>query len=351
MNEAWATFGEVGAAFGRYRVRDGWVLLEGPGGPAGHAWNSPGQDIVAYRALGDFALELNDNKALGSRQRVRDASSLTTNLLVNARAEQERALDPSFDGAPRIDQVRTALADTVRALEIGGPLPGSVSLVVTNYGGISQGVTRGLAAQGVRFIDVMPPGTRIAAMRRVPPELFEPIGAEPEQMTREFSPAMRATAAVTLALMAAGPLLDVIRDVAQRGRAQEKLNELRPRILDHLQASPEDGVLLVVVRRQKRKAAIPPDSFIGPVPIFHSIWVYYGRTKDEAIANFQSAPQLEGPARDMEFTYQPDIWIPPARVREDLPSFPNSERGLQPEARGTLPHERGLSGPSPPPGK
>lgn len=345
LNEAWATYGEVGAAFARYQVQAGWYLLEGPSGRAGHAWNASGPDTFAYRATGPFAMEIVDNKALSSDDAVRDASALTRNLLNNMRVRSERFADRRFDDVPRIGEIRDTLRATVRALETGSrQLPEGVTLVVTNYAGASEAVTRRLHGQGVRFVNVMPPGMEHAVRNRIPPELFEvrPGSVPVAPAGTRFSPAMRAAAVVSLALMAAGPVLARIRDFAERGRAEEKLRSLEPRIREHVEANPEDGVLLVFVYSQLTN--IPPESLIGAVPVFHTVWPYYGHTRAEAIP---AARIMESPPQGKEFVYR-EVWIPPPATATEPLGFSNTERGLRPEERGTLPNERGLSSPPPP---
>jgi hypothetical protein len=338
--EQWGTYGEATAAFARYSIQQGWHLLEGPSGRAGHAWNAPGPDIIAYRATGPFALEITDNKALESGKNVSDASALRQNLLDGVRQRVAHYGGRQFDTVPRIDEIRSALRGTQRALETDTQTPSSVRLVVTNAAGAPENVLSSMRRAGIEFEDVMTvrgPGTprlTSAVRNRIPPELYEGRGetAAARSGGTRSSPAMRAGAVATLLLMAAGPVLGWLHDYAERGRAEEKVKALGPRIREHLEASPDDGVLLVFVYRQNA---------IGhPVPVFHNVRVYFGRTYPEAVADSSNA-LVEGPPSGMEFVYQ-EKWIPPPLPGPNVDGFSNTERGLRPEERGTLPSERGL---------
>ena len=341
MNEAWATYGEATAAFARYNIQAGWHLLEGPSGRAGHAWNASGPDIIAYRATGPFAMEINDNKAVADPANISSASALDRNLLANMRERAEHYAGRQHDNVPRIGEIRASLRATVRALETGSrQLPEGVTLIVTNAAGAPRNVTDRLARRGLEFRNVMLPSEERAVRNRLPPELYEVRGetAAAGRSGTRFSSASRAAAVVSLAVMVAGPALGRMRDWAERGRAEEQLRALEPQIREHIDANPDDGVLLVFVYRQI--ANISPDSLIGPVPVFHKVRVYYGRTYDEAFADYRSPGIVEGPSTGMEFVFS-EKWIPPP-MPTDPNGFCNRERGLDPEERGTLPSEHGL---------
>jgi hypothetical protein len=149
-------FGEQGMAFSGYSMQQGWGFLEGPSGTAGHAWNAPGFDGVAFRTDGAFELHILDNKAYKASGNVgtSSASALTRNLTQNLDALILRAADPSLNDVPRIVEVRAALQNARAALAAGRSLPPEVKLVITNYGGNKTGVTADLASRGVEFRDL-----------------------------------------------------------------------------------------------------------------------------------------------------------------------------------------------------
>jgi uncharacterized protein YukE len=157
LNAQKAIRGEQGMGF-YYSDEKGWAFLDGPSGSqSGHLWNKGGPDGFAYTTQGPFELHILDNKAWTTKETVDSSSALTTTLLDNLKGKLAEARDPALDGSPRITEVRKALSDTVNALEHGKPLPSDVSLVVTNSGGISTGITQDLRNQGIVFRDIQTP--------------------------------------------------------------------------------------------------------------------------------------------------------------------------------------------------
>jgi hypothetical protein len=153
-----ALAGELGMAFAGYRAEDGWGMLIGPGGSAGHRWNQPGFDGVAFSESGPLVIHIIDNKSYKGAGRVgrRGVTALTRpNLTRNLDDLIAHVGDPHFDNVPRIGEVRRALRQGRTALASGARLPSNVQLVITNYGGRASGVTRTLAAEGVVFRDLM----------------------------------------------------------------------------------------------------------------------------------------------------------------------------------------------------
>jgi hypothetical protein len=107
-----------------------------------------------------------DNKSYQTPGNVREASALTETLAANVHERLVQAMDPRMNDAPRIDDVRRALADTETALRSGAPLPPNLHLVVTNDGGRASGVTTTLSDQGVEFRDIQTPPRRHGADAR-----------------------------------------------------------------------------------------------------------------------------------------------------------------------------------------
>ncbi|MGW5472333.1 eCIS core domain-containing protein [Streptomyces chartreusis] len=155
--EARATAGELTMGFA-YRAEEGWGFLSGPGGSAGHRWNEPGFDGVAFRTQGPFEIHILDNKSWARTGNVGSSSALTDNLLKNLDDLIGTVADSKFDDIPRIAQVRTSLSKARSAVAGHGPLPKDIHLVVTSFGGRSTGVTAALAARGVEFTGTAGPG-------------------------------------------------------------------------------------------------------------------------------------------------------------------------------------------------
>jgi hypothetical protein len=154
LRQARCSIGEQGVAFEGYPQRQGWAFIEGPSGAGGHNWNAPGFDGVAFRTRGPFELEIIDNKAFASQGNVSSSSALTRNLLKNLDDLSAQIADPVYNGVPQIAQVRNSVAATRAAVQNNTPLPQGVSLVVTNFGGQSSGITSTLQGLGITFRDI-----------------------------------------------------------------------------------------------------------------------------------------------------------------------------------------------------
>lgn len=171
-HEGVTVYGEQGAAFSQYSWENGWALLEGPSGSAGHAWNEPGFDGVAFRVLESDPLEIHiiDNKALSART-VSSATALDVNLLENLSRLESHVRGAHFDDVPRIAQVRVALSRALGHLRAGRPLPENVRLNITTFGGRSVRLSRRLFNLGIRMLRLettQPQNSPNYARRRAP---------------------------------------------------------------------------------------------------------------------------------------------------------------------------------------
>src|SRR4051794_28610937 len=101
-------FGELGAAFS-FDVRSGYALLNGPGGPLGHAPNASGPDCVAFTTTGPLRVLVVDNKTYASSSVVTSASALQEHLATNLNDLAGMAAGSQFDGVSRIGEIRSAL--------------------------------------------------------------------------------------------------------------------------------------------------------------------------------------------------------------------------------------------------
>jgi hypothetical protein len=155
FREARGTSGEQGMAFSGYPAEEGWVFLQGPSGSAGHAWNQPGFDGVAFKAKGGFEMHIIDNKSFARPANISSSSALTRNLLNNLDEVIQAAADTSLDGLDGISAARAALANARAAVAAGRSMPANVKLIVTNFGGRSPGITASLRAKGIIFRDLM----------------------------------------------------------------------------------------------------------------------------------------------------------------------------------------------------
>lgn len=145
--------GEQGAAFQLYRFEDGWAVVRGPSGDAGHGVTRPGEDGLFFNVR-TSELHIVDNKSLAREGNVAGATAIDpeANLLGNLRDMIDHVQDQSLNDLPMRQEVLSRLRKTWAAIDSRQPLPARVSLIVTNYGGRSTGVTERLSKQGVRFV-------------------------------------------------------------------------------------------------------------------------------------------------------------------------------------------------------
>jgi hypothetical protein len=150
--------GEQGAGFHFYRYQDGWAVVRGPGGSAGHGVTKPGEDGLMFN-IRTKELHIVDNKSLKAEGNVSSATAIDPqrNLRRNLRDMIRYVRSQSVDALPMRQEVLSRLTKTWAAIDDGRKLPARVSLVVTNYGGRSSGITERLARQGVTFRDVNDP--------------------------------------------------------------------------------------------------------------------------------------------------------------------------------------------------
>jgi hypothetical protein len=290
--EARATAGEIGMAFAGYRVEEGWAFLTGPGGSAGHRWNEPGFDGVAFRVRGSFEIHILDNKSLARAGSVSSASALTTNLLSNLDDLIRRSSEARFNDVPRINQIRSTLQVARTAVAGGQAIPTNVRLIVTNFGGQSTGITTRLTAQGITFRDLMAPRVSVPPGQAVIPQ-------------------MRGAAIVAgslLALAAIGGILNWIGNRVQASRAREALARAEQAINAVRIRSPNQGVLIVFYFFQ---VIAPRESLVQPGPRFTHIEWYAGATPDEARRRWVGTPSIRAAPGPGERVVTNTSWIPP----------------------------------------
>ncbi len=156
-------FGEQEMAFRGYRAEDGWAVIEGPSGAAGHGVTTSGFDAVAYNVR-TGELHIVDNKSFARPGNVSSATAIERNLLRNLENLITRVESTSPHTLPPREEVLRLLRQTRAALRGGGRIPDRVQLTVTAAGGQSTGVTARLARRGIRFrdlsaVEAAPPGT------------------------------------------------------------------------------------------------------------------------------------------------------------------------------------------------
>ena len=150
--------GEQGMGFQLYRFEDGWAVVRGPSGAAGHGVTRPGEDGLMFNVR-TKELDIVDNKSLKAEGNVGSATAIdpSRNLRRNLRDMIRYVRSQSLKDLPMRQEVLSRLNKTWSAIDNGRPLPARVRLLVTNYGGRSSGVTQRLADQAVRFVDVNQP--------------------------------------------------------------------------------------------------------------------------------------------------------------------------------------------------
>ncbi|BCJ74515.1 hypothetical protein CS0771_40590 [Catellatospora sp. IY07-71] len=132
----------------------GWNLLDGPSGQAGHRWNAPGIDAIAFKAEGGkLEVHLVDNKNLRSERPVTSSTALTDNLATNLGKVSQEIAGSRYDDVPHIAELRQTIADAQAAAAARQPMPPNVTLVITTYGG---GRSDGVAGK-LKGFEVNPP--------------------------------------------------------------------------------------------------------------------------------------------------------------------------------------------------
>lgn len=320
---AGGAMGELDAAFAL--GQQGFHIIVGPGGSAGHQLTASGIDIVAYNpATGQ--LWLIDNKASGGTSTVQSVSALTTNLEQNLAGAIRQIR--SARHIPNRANILRLLVNSLRQVRAGQPLPSNVSRVVTNAGGYHSGISRNLRQQGLRFVDLTGAATR--GTRRADIRSARQAGVSPGRSTTHTNqqqarptnlaaplappaPSARGSAIAAggqLLLMGLNFGLNWLNDHIQRERVQQRLNQLEPTLQGHLQQYPGQGVLLAIYYHQVQA---PPDSMIRPGPNFSHIRWAAGHSRDEAMQNLHREPVLQpAPGRNSvaRVSY---VWFPPRR--------------------------------------
>jgi hypothetical protein len=173
-------FGEQEMAFRGYRFEEGWIIIEGPSGAAGHGVTQSGFDASAYnRDTGQ--LHIVDNKSLARAGNVSSATAIDpeANLLQNVETTIQRVEAMSPKQMPERQQVLRLLRQTRAAVRGQGRIPGRVQLVVTGAGGRSTGVVARLSRAGVIFRDINAPQTPPPPGSAGPPLQGGPAAAPP----------------------------------------------------------------------------------------------------------------------------------------------------------------------------
>jgi hypothetical protein len=152
------------------RISDGKIVVAGPSGKAGHAWNSGGLDMLTAPSEGPMVLEAIDNKAYASTAPIREVDALTNKSKLLKYFAQVRAeiADPTLNASPRIGEIRAAVDGVHKALSSGLPLPDNVRLVVRDQGGRSQGITPELQSLGVQYESTQIPATAVPTVAKEP---------------------------------------------------------------------------------------------------------------------------------------------------------------------------------------
>ncbi|TFH47375.1 MAG: DUF4157 domain-containing protein [ANME-2 cluster archaeon] len=150
--------GEQSLAFTVYRQQNGWGVIRGPSGSAGHGVTARGEDGLFYNTR-TRELHIADNKSFARSGRVYSATAIdpAKNLLRNLKDMIRHVTNKSPQSLPMRQRVLRLLRQTHAAVRDGKPLPGRVKLIVGNAGGRSTGVSRRLKRLGVTFLDVNQP--------------------------------------------------------------------------------------------------------------------------------------------------------------------------------------------------
>ncbi len=163
--------GEQAAGFAEFPAEQGWLIIRGPGGSAGHRVNAPGEDTLAFNTRTKL-LAIHDNKSFASTRNVAGATAIDPerNLLQNLDDMINHVkTHPSLANWPHKKNVLRKLQKTKKVVadyldltpaqrrRTNLRLPGKVQLVVSNHGGRSRGLTRRLRRLGITFWDKTAP--------------------------------------------------------------------------------------------------------------------------------------------------------------------------------------------------
>jgi hypothetical protein len=176
-------FGEQGAGF--FFGSQGYILIDGPSGAAGHAANASGFDGVAYHIQRDH-LVLYDNKAFRPANHAGKATAIdpAANLAKNLDALIQRV--SGMSNLPAQGRILSLLQQTRQSLTSNSVRPPSnVQIAIVNAGGNSSGITASLRAKGISFINaqaapsVPPPPQRRYVNPRALVQGVRPVAARP----------------------------------------------------------------------------------------------------------------------------------------------------------------------------
>ncbi|MDQ3971348.1 MAG: hypothetical protein M3227_06635 [Thermoproteota archaeon] len=325
--------GEQGVAFQLYRLQDGWAVVRGPSGAGGHGVTRPGEDGLFYN-IRTGELHIVDNKSLARQGNVSSATAIDPqrNLSRNLRDMIRHVEGQSLKALPMRQEVLSRLRKTEAAIDSGKPLPARVSLIVSNYGGRSTGVTERLARQGVRFLDVnnpvvvrpgtatppisggtpppppMPPPTQTPPTTPTPTKDTPAAGGgsgpqapvPPQPPTRTTTKtSTRVAAGAPLAVLGANVALNWLIGSGNEERIREEVAKKEPLLKQEQMAHQTLGFLLIF--RYKKTSA-------GVTPRFHSLRSKRGHTEHEAMQTWLRSAEYELESNEFSFEYS---WIPP----------------------------------------
>lgn len=218
--------GEQGMAFTHYKSSDGWIIVEGPSGSAGHGVTQQGFDAVAYNTR-TGELHLADNKSLARAGNVQSASAIdpARNLGKNVNGLIQRV--QSMKDLPGKVRILGLLRQTQVAVAAGKPLPPGVKLVVSSIGGSSTGVSSGLQSRGVQHLPAPAPVT--APQQTSPPpskQAASKAGAagpvpKPSSAASTVAPKVGATSSPASTTAAVGPVATAPTAISPASRVSE----------------------------------------------------------------------------------------------------------------------------------
>lgn len=275
---------------GFYFGPQGYIVIDGPGGEAGHKPNQRGFDGVLYHPRMK-KLIIYDNKAYRATSSVGKASALDANLQTNLRAVIDKV--KLMQNLPYTDEVLRLLERTERAVKQNKVLPTGVDLAITNAWGNSTAIGRRLAKRGVKFMNINSIPTK------------SPLRAGTLQQTRVpfiVPPNPRAAGWAALAY-----LLDWgsgwLQEKALQRQFTMQMEEKRPWVEQILAEGL--GVLLVIEFVSSKAATGFHQVFLN------GIYLSGGKTRKDAMEKWINEPQLlPGVPKHFESNFQYQ-WLPP----------------------------------------
>lgn len=153
-------------SLGFFLGQQGYFFIDGPSGAKGHGITTRGFDGLAYNPKTGKLL-IYDNKAYKRIGRVSRASAIEPGKNLSKNLTTMITIIEKMQSLPYRNNILQLLKETRNALATKKTWPVNVQIAVSNASGRSTGVSKGLQAKGIQFIDYYKaPRPKIGTQRR-----------------------------------------------------------------------------------------------------------------------------------------------------------------------------------------